>query len=169
MKRVLVAYATKKGSTREVAEAIAAALIEEGCDAELRPAAEIEHVNVYDGVVLGGSLYMGRWHRDARGFLRRHRGALTTVPLAVFGMGPLTLADKDVAGARKQLDHALSKVPEVEPASVAIFGGVVAPETLSFPFNHMPASDERNWDTIRSWSREFAESLESETLARATS
>jgi hypothetical protein len=36
---------------------------------------------------LGGALYMGRLHREARRFLRTHREALATRPLAVFAMG----------------------------------------------------------------------------------
>jgi menaquinone-dependent protoporphyrinogen oxidase len=66
MPRVLVAYATKHGSTREVAEAIAARLRENGLDADLRCAADVEAVDDYASVVVGGSIYMGRWHGDAR-------------------------------------------------------------------------------------------------------
>ena len=156
MARFLVAYATKRGSTREVAEAVAATLARQGLEVELRPAAEVGALEDYDGVVLGGSLYMGRWHEDARRFLRRHRRALAELTVAVFGMGPLTTKDRDVAGSRHQLEHALEKVPEVEPVAVAIFGGVVDPAKLHFPFSHMPASDARDWDAIRVWAEEVA-------------
>jgi menaquinone-dependent protoporphyrinogen oxidase len=156
---VLVAHASARGSTREVAAAVAATLAEQGVGVEVRPAAEVESLDAYDAVVLGGSLYYGRWHRDARGFLRRHRGALASRPLAVFGMGPLTLADDEVAGSRAQLDRALAKAPHVRPASVAIFGGVVDPAKLRFPLNRMPASDARDWDAIEEWAAGLAETL----------
>jgi menaquinone-dependent protoporphyrinogen oxidase len=159
MTRIMVAYGTKKGSTGEVAGSIAGRLGERGLDVHLVPAAEADALDEYDGVVLGGALYMGRWHADARRFLKRHREMLTTLPLAVFAMGPLTMEEKDVEGSRKQLDHALAKVPEVEPVAVAIFGGVVDPEKLHFPFSHMPASDVRDWDAIRAWADEVAEKL----------
>jgi len=58
-------------------------------------------------------------------------------------MGPGTLSKKDVQGSRKQLDRHLAQVPEIEPVSTAIFGGVVDPTQLSFPFSHMPASRTR--------------------------
>jgi menaquinone-dependent protoporphyrinogen oxidase len=161
---VLVAYATKRGSTREVAEEIAASLTEQGHRASTRPADEVHELDGFDGVVLGGSLYMGRWHSDARRFLKRHREALAELPLAVFGMGPLTMEEHDVEGSRKQLDHALAKTPELEPVSVAIFGGVVDPAKLRFPLNHMPASDARDWPAIRAWATELGRTLEGRLL-----
>jgi menaquinone-dependent protoporphyrinogen oxidase len=155
----LVAYATKHGSTREVAEAITRVLDERGLEVEVCAAREVATLEPYDGVVLGGALYTGRWHPDARAFLKRHRGALTALPVAVFGIGPRTAAANEVADSRAQLDKALAAVPEVEPVSVAIFGGVVDPARLRFPFNRMPASDARDWDAIDAWAAHVAERL----------
>ena len=154
--RVLVAYATKHGSTREVAQAIAETLADAGLVAEVRPAAEVEEVEPYAAVVLGGSLYMTRWHADAVRFLRRHAPTLRGRALAVYAMGPLTLAEHDVAGAREQLERALRHVPEVEPAETAIFGGVIDPALLRFPFSLMPASDARDPEAIEAWARKVA-------------
>lgn len=153
---LLVTYATKHGSTLEVAEAIARSLREQSLEVEVQPAASVRDLAPYAGVVLGGALYMGRLHTDARRFLRRHSKALEDLPLAVFAMGPLTTDDAQVEGSWKQLRHALSRVPRVQPVSTAIFGGVVDPSQLHFPFNHMPASDARNWERIDSWARELA-------------
>ena len=160
-KPVLVAYATKRGSTREVADAVAAGLREHGLEADVRPAAEVGTLAPYGAVVLGGALYMGRLHRDARRFLRGHREALEQLPVAVFAMGPMKMDDDDVASARTQLDHALRAVPEVRPASVAIFGGVVDPAKLRFPFNRMPAADARDWDAIHSWAARVVDDVRS--------
>ena len=68
-------------------------------------------------------------------------------------MGPRTLEAKDVAASRAQLDRALTRV---EPVSMAIFGGVIRPDALRFPFNRMPACDARDWDAIRAWAHELA-------------
>jgi menaquinone-dependent protoporphyrinogen oxidase len=125
-------------------------------EAEVRPARDVETLDPYRGVVIGGALYMGRWHRDARHFLSNHRDELTGLPLAVFAMGPLTLEGKDVARSRKQLDHALAKEPGLEPLTVAIFGGVVDPGKEHFPFTHMDASDARDWQQIRAWADSVA-------------
>jgi menaquinone-dependent protoporphyrinogen oxidase len=154
--RVLVAYATKHGSTEEVARAIADRL-SESFDVDLRPAVGVKDVAGYSGVVLGGAIYAGRWHREARRFLKRRAKALGAVPLAVFGMGPKTLKDPDLASARAQLDRALAATPEVRPVSVAIFGGVIDPAKLGFPFNRLPAVDLRDWGAIEAWAGEVGE------------
>jgi menaquinone-dependent protoporphyrinogen oxidase len=164
---VLVAYATKRGSTREVAETIADRLAWRGLETKVSRADDVADVAGFDGVVLGGAIYMGRWHPDARAFLKRHREELAALPLAVFGIGPLTMEESDVAGSRTQLDRALAKTPDLQPVSVEIFGGVIDPEKLSFPFSHMPASDARDWDAIRAWADVVARSLEQEVAVPA--
>jgi menaquinone-dependent protoporphyrinogen oxidase len=164
---LLVAYATKHGSTQEVAAAIAESLREQGLEVEVQPAANVDDLTSYAGVVLGGALYTGRLHADARRFLRRHYKALEGLPVAVFAMGPPTTESPQVEGSWKQLRHALSGVPRVQPISTAIFGGVVDPSGLHFPFNHMPASDARNWESIDSWSRELAAGFAQPTVAAA--
>jgi menaquinone-dependent protoporphyrinogen oxidase len=152
---LLVAYGSKHGSTREVAEAIAKKLRDAGREVEVRCAAEVGDLAPYDGVVLGGSLYFGRWNQDAVRFLARHERELSKLPVAVFALGPKTSAAKDLAESRAQLDKALKKAPDVEPRSVAVFGGVLDPTKLRFPLNHMPASDARDLDAIDAWADEI--------------
>jgi menaquinone-dependent protoporphyrinogen oxidase len=152
----LIAYATKHDSTHQVAEFVADVLRDDGLEVDVRAASTITGVESYGVVVIGGALYMGRWHRDARHFLSRHRVALAQRPVFVFGMGPLEMVDEQIAGSRKQLDHALAKTPEVKPIAVQIFGGVVKPEELHFPFSKMPAGDARDPEAIRAWAHDIA-------------
>ena len=158
-KPILVAYATKRDSTHEVADAVAAWLREHGQEVDVRPAAEVGMLRPYGGVVLGGALYAGHWHRDARRFLATHRDELAKRPVAVYAMGPLSLRPADIEGSRQQLDRALAKEPWLEPVAVAIFGGVIDPARLRFPFTRMEATDARDWAAIRSWADELAETF----------
>lgn len=162
--RVLVAYATKHGSTKEVATTIAATLREHDFDADLREASEVDVLAGYDAVVLGGSLYMGRWHAHARSFLEHHRAALRALPLGVFAMGPQDLSNGKVAESRAALDRALKHAGDVEPTAVAIFGGVVDPAKLSFPFNRMQPIDARDWEAIQGWTEDFCAAVEGRLL-----
>ncbi|MFD8226179.1 flavodoxin domain-containing protein [Streptomyces massasporeus] len=95
---VLVAYGTTNGSTAEIAETIAEALRKEGLTAEALPAGAVPDVAAYDAVVVGGGLYAGRWHKDARRFVRRHGKALGERPLWLFSSGPLdpSASERDI-------------------------------------------------------------------------
>jgi len=161
---VLVAYATKYGSTKEVAEAVAATLREQGADAELKVAGDVGDVAGYSAVVFGTAIYFPRPIREGRRFLSRHHEALSHLPLAVFALGPIKDTPEDFAGARKQLDSALAKHPDLKPAAVAVFGGVMDPEKLTFPFNNpgmraQGKSDIRDWNAIKTWAQGLPEAL----------
>jgi menaquinone-dependent protoporphyrinogen oxidase len=158
--QILVAYGTKHGSTREVAEAVAETLRAHELEVETRAAGHVDDISPYSGAVIGGAIYMGRWHPEALAFMRRHRRELSVLPVAAFGMGPRTLDADEVDASGAQLARALAKVPEVDPFAVAVFGGVVDPRLLRFPLNRMPASDARDWDEIRRWSAELADTLD---------
>jgi menaquinone-dependent protoporphyrinogen oxidase len=156
---VLVAYASKHGTTREVAEFVAQTLEMSGLAVEVEEAARVGSIAHYDAVVVGGGLYMGRWHKDARRLLERHRRALAGVRLAVFGMGPDELEESKVVESRRQLDRALAATPELTPVAVTVFGGALKPETWRFPFSRLPAFDARDWDEIEEWAEEVAASI----------
>lgn len=153
MKAALVAYATKSGSTREVAMAVADVLRGRGLFVMVAEAARVrERVDVYDLIVLGGAIYSGRWHKGAHRFLRRHRGELAAPAVAVFGMGPRDDLPGPWEASRLQLNRALSRHPWLHPATVAVFGGVDPPGKRQH-------RDLRDWDAIRAW----AEALVNQT------
>jgi menaquinone-dependent protoporphyrinogen oxidase len=158
MASVLVAYASKYGSTGEVAEAVAETLRECGVDAVARPAGEVHELTGYSAVVLGTALYFFHWRGEAHRFLRRNRQEMTDLPVAVFGLGPIEDTPEQFEGARGHLDKGLSKHPWLTPVSVAVFGGHLDPTRLRFPDNNaavrkMGAVDLRDFDTIRAWAR----------------
>jgi menaquinone-dependent protoporphyrinogen oxidase len=159
---VFVGFATRSGSTQEVAEAIAAALGEGGLHVDCQPLRNTRSLAGYGLVVLGAPLYMFRWHKDALAFLSKHRKALEKLPVAVFALGPFHDEEKEWHDVRAQFDKELVKLPWFTPVAREVFGGKFDPTKLRFPMNlipalkKMPPSDVRNWEKIRTWARSLA-------------
>jgi menaquinone-dependent protoporphyrinogen oxidase len=96
--------------------------------------------------VLGTPIYSGRWHRDARRFLKRYRKELLTVPVAVFGMGPRNPGHEAWQRSRRQLDLALARRDWLRPAAVAVSGSADPPMR-----DGKRRRDLRDWDAVRAW------------------
>jgi menaquinone-dependent protoporphyrinogen oxidase len=156
---VLIVYASKRGSTEQVARRIGEALRGQGLSTKVVTPDELRDLEGFRAVVLGGSIYFGRWHRGARGFLHRHSKALASLPLAVFALGPTPRGPVDFDSARTQLDGALAK-HDVEPVLVEVFGGRIDPKRFPFPLSKMPAEDARDWELIAAWAEALPEALE---------
>jgi menaquinone-dependent protoporphyrinogen oxidase len=168
---ILVAYATRYGSTQEVAEAIAATLRERGLRIDIQHLSAVRSLQDYDAVVLGAPIFYARWHKDAFRFLLQHRDALAQRPVAVFALGPLDTDEKQMEGARATLDKALASFPWLAPVAVDVFIGKYDPTKLRFPdslllalpaspLKKQPASDMRDWTAIRAWAGKLAEKLQ---------
>ena len=99
---VLVAYSSKRGSTAEIAETLAATLRREGLGVCLERAEDVRSLERYDAVVLGSAVYMKRWRGEAKHFLKRHRKALRQKPFWVFSSGPVGDPANDNAGAANE-------------------------------------------------------------------
>ncbi|KOG54749.1 flavodoxin [Streptomyces griseoflavus] len=161
-KRVLVAYGTQNGGTAGIAEEIAATLEKDGLAAEPRPAADVTDVTAYDAVVLGGGLYAGRWHRDARRFARRLRSALLERPVWCFSSGPLdaTATQKDIPPTRAVQRH----MSRIKARGHTTFGGRLDPHPQGWLARSMAkrgmAHDWRDFDQIRAWAHTIATDLD---------
>jgi menaquinone-dependent protoporphyrinogen oxidase len=143
--KMLVVHASRHGSTTEVAAHLTERLRALGHDVTLRPARERAPVDGYAMVVVGGSLYTGRWNADASRFLRRHRDELEGVEVAVFAMGPRRDEPEAWAAARDQLESALAKAAWLTPTAVAVFGGK-DPKP-----KHGVVRDLRDWAAVDAW------------------
>src|SRR5438552_3907195 len=86
---VLVAVASRHGSTREIADALAQELHVRGADAEVRTVDEVSDLDGYSAVVLGSAMYMGNWESAANRFVQRHQSRLLSMPVWLFSSGPV--------------------------------------------------------------------------------
>ena len=81
--RALLVFATKHGSTTEIADAIAGELRATFGQVDVCEAPAAPRPAGSDAVVVGGPMIMG-WHRDAEKYVKRHRDQLAGVPFALF-------------------------------------------------------------------------------------
>jgi menaquinone-dependent protoporphyrinogen oxidase len=152
-KSVLLAYATRFGSTQEVAETVAATLREGGLEVDLQPMQDVKSLDGCDAVVLGAAIYNAKWHADAHQFLSQYQEALSQRPVVIFALGPLSPSEAAKRNSRRQLDVELAKYPWLKPVAVEIFAGKYDPTKPGMGFfdRFVPARDVRNWDAIRTW------------------
>ncbi len=161
---VLVAYSSKRGSTAEIAETIAATLRREGLAVCLERAEDVPSLEPYDAVVLGSAVYMKRWRGDARHFLKKHRKALKQMPFWVFSSGPVGDPANDNPDWMEPPKLA-EKVEELGGRAHVVFGGCVPAEPKGFMERGMADGipkqyrDRRDWNEIRTWAQQLAAEL----------
>jgi menaquinone-dependent protoporphyrinogen oxidase len=74
--RILIGYASRFGSTRDVAIRIARVVRTCGNDVDVRAVDEISDLDHYDALIFGSGVYDGSWTAEATEFMRRHIGML---------------------------------------------------------------------------------------------
>jgi menaquinone-dependent protoporphyrinogen oxidase len=154
--RILVAYATRAGSTTEVAQTIARALTAAGAAVDVCPVKEVNDLSPYRAVVLGSPIRMGRWLPEAFAFLKAHQAELSRVPVAYF-VTCVTLTSNTVEN-RRTVDAYLDPARAIlRPASVGLFAGALDGSKVNFLDRLMikaiktPEGDFRKWDEIHLW------------------
>lgn len=166
MTRILVAYASRRGSTAEIAQWIGAALRagDGGSDGDVRvdvrDAGQAGDPASYDAVVLGSALYAGRWCRPARRFARRNQHTLMHMPVWLFSSGPL---DHTADDGTLPPPRAVARLAERFDASgVVTFGGALHPGTrgrLARAMAEQRGGDFRDRDQVRRWALEIGAAL----------
>ncbi len=162
--KVLVAYASKRGSTAEIAAAVAEELRGAGLDVDCVDSGEVKDLGGYDAVVLGSAVYTKRWRGDARHLLKRHRHKLEGLPFWVFSSGPVGDPANDNPDWAEP-PRTIAKVEELGGRGHVVFGGSVPDEPHGLAERAMVKNippqfrDRRDWDEIRAWARGIAAEL----------
>lgn len=178
--KILVAYASRHGATRGIAERISETLERSGLDVTLQAVENVGSVDEYGAFVIGSAAYMGGWLGDATTFVRRHRDLLAGRPVWMFSSGPVGTETVDAKG-RDQLKASEPKEFEefartIQPRDQRVFFGAYDPdaapaglaEGLMARFMRLapaarkalPAGDFRDWPAIDVWAEAIAHELQ---------
>jgi menaquinone-dependent protoporphyrinogen oxidase len=165
--RILVAYASPRGSTAGIAQAIGKEMQSAGYSVDVVELKAVFSLEGYQAVVIGGPIYMGKIVGDVGKFVGKFRETLMKMPVAAFtvGMAPVG-TDPAVIDKTMKIFHAA--LAPLEPVAETIFAGRVEPEKLSFIQKWMinkakaPVGDFRDWDAIADWAKELPGKLKVE-------
>jgi menaquinone-dependent protoporphyrinogen oxidase len=161
----LVTYATRAGSTAEVASVIGDVLGERGFSVDVKPIKEAPQVEGYGAILIGSAVQGGQWLPEAIQWIKTNQKALQNVPVALFTVHMNNTGDDEQS--RKNREAYLNAVRSLlHPVDVAFFAGKMDAAQLSFLERFLvriaksPVGDLRDWERIRSW----AQSVQVETM-----
>ncbi|MGY1607817.1 MULTISPECIES: flavodoxin domain-containing protein [unclassified Geodermatophilus] len=172
-RRVLVAVASRHGSTAEIAGVLAEEIA--GCPAGRGAGLSAAAVPVesrpdpalWDAVVLGSAVYAGRWLGPAHDLAVHSVAELRRRPVWLFSSGPI-----GAPPFPPEEPHDVATLTDLLPLRGSrVFPGRLDPGRLSFGERAMasamraPVGDFRDWEAVRGWAREIAVALAAEEPA----
>jgi menaquinone-dependent protoporphyrinogen oxidase len=164
--KILVTYASRAGSTMEVAEAIGKTLSEDLAQVDVIPMQDVKDLSPYRAVVVGSAIRKAQWLPEAVQFIRTHQETLRHKPLAMFTVC-ITIAMSNSEQYRSAVRGWTAPVRTlVRPLSEGLFAGLLDFNKLPFNWDTLklratvavgifPRGDHRDWNAIHAW----AESL----------
>jgi menaquinone-dependent protoporphyrinogen oxidase len=164
-KRVLVAYATRAGSTVQVAETIAQTLGARGAKVNVKPVASVSDLTGYAAVIIGSAIRIGAWLPEAVEFVKANQATLSKIPTAYFVVS--AFMRDDTPEVRQKVSVYLDPVRRLhEPKSVGLFAGKMDYGNLSLldrfvvtNVAKVPEGDWRDWNKIRAWAEGVSPTL----------
>jgi menaquinone-dependent protoporphyrinogen oxidase len=160
MNTILVTFATRAGSTYEVAARVAEVLRAAGTTVEVRPVTAVHELKGYGAVVVGSAIRMGHWLPEAVGFVKTNRETLSRIPIAYFVVSGLLR--NETPEMRRQVLAFLDPVRALlEPVSIGLFAGKLDYSTIDGLDRSIAEAvssaegDWRNWQAIDKWAQDL--------------
>ncbi|UCC16101.1 MAG: flavodoxin domain-containing protein [Dehalococcoidales bacterium] len=165
-KKVLVAYGSKYGGTKEIAEKIGEVLRQENMEVDVLSGDRAGDPTQYEAFVIGSGVYAGMWRKEAVKFVLNNEKMLADKPVWIFSSGPTGEGDvKDLMSGWEYPGKIRPAIESIKPRDITAFHGVADPEKMSF-FDKLilkmvkaPTGDFRNWDMISDWAKNIAAEL----------
>ncbi len=155
--RILVAYATRAGSTAEVADAIGKKLAAGGALVDVKPVEKVQSIDGYLGVVLGSAIRRGAVLPEVTDFVKSHKDELGKIPVAYF-IVCMILRENTEESRKKAASYLDSLRAEVNAVDTGMFAGKLDYSKLNFVdafvVEHIidtPEGDLRDWQKINDW------------------
>ncbi|NLD46545.1 MAG: hypothetical protein GX660_05025 [Clostridiaceae bacterium] len=163
--KVLIAYASRHGSTKEVAGKIAHEMRGKGRISVI-PVQEVYDISLYDTVLLGSAIRMGKLLPEAKRFLQKFHKELASKSFYMFVVCMTMSSD-----TKEKRSEALSFIKSglnlynLTSKDIGLFGGVFDVTKLPFPIGiiarlaKVKTEDVRDWNKIEKWARRICRQL----------
>ena len=173
--KVLVAYASRTGFTKGIAEFIGEKLRGRGMQVDVQAAESVKSPEGYDAFVIGSAVYMFHWLKEAKSFVSKNRALLRTRPVWLFSSGPVGTKTTDAQGRDLREVSGPKEIDELQEATKprdhrVFFGaleGTRLKGAMGFMYRmvrrsesareSMPEGDFRHWQEIEAWANGIAE------------
>jgi menaquinone-dependent protoporphyrinogen oxidase len=165
-KKILVTYASRTGSTAEIAAAIGKTLRQNGTQVDLLPMQEVKDLSSYHAIVVGSAIRASKWLPEAADFVRTHRLELAQKRCATFTVC-ITLAMSNSEQYHQAVKGWIAPVrAQVHPLSEGLFAGILDFSKLPATFETLklrltvalgifPKEDRRDWNAVRTWAEDL--------------
>ena len=157
-KKILVVHASRKGSTEEIARAVAKELEASGSTVEVSEMQAATVPEDVQAVVIGAPVYAGHIVAEVAAFVAKNRLRLEKIPVAAFAVGIAPVEPK-TGPVERLLEELKKALLPIQPVAVTMFAGKLDPARMSFVERTMtkmlkvPTGDFRDWNRIREWGR----------------
>ena len=162
--KILVAYASKSGTTVDVAQTIGKSLSDKGANVDVKPAKAVTSLDGYRAVVIGSGIRMGQWLPEAVEFVKTNQAKLNQLPIAYFTVPLLHVDDSEESRTiRTTYTEPVRKI--LTPKTEVFFAGRLVYSKLSLIelmlSKAMKAQEQdlRDWNKIRAWAEGLAPTL----------
>lgn len=159
MTPVLIAYATRTASARDVALTAAETLREAGHEVRVADLKDEPAVDDAGFVILGSGIHTGAWYPEATAWLTAHAQELRARKVAVFNT---CLCVLDPAARDQGLGYNATAVQRTGAVSSESFAGRYVPARVGFLRRLLmrsmrkPAQDHFDPEAVRAWARSLS-------------
>lgn len=167
MKKILVTYATRAGSTISVAHKIGYSLRAQHFVVDIKPVKLVEDIEQYDAFVIGSAIRFGGWLPEAIDFVKDNLWYLIDYPV-IYYTTCITLA-VDTPENRETVAQYIEPIRQIlKPVEEGYFAGSLDMKSLSLPVRMLarginaPRGDFRNYDDIHQWALGLVPLLQSQ-------
>ncbi|MBI9047265.1 MAG: flavodoxin domain-containing protein [Anaerolineaceae bacterium] len=166
IEKILVAYASKYGSTKDIADKVRDGLERKGHKVDIFSVENVKDISQYQVVILGSAVYIGQWRKEAARFLKKYSQELSNKKTWLFSTGPTGEGNPVELMNGWDFPEGLKPVAEkISPRDIQVFHGFIDETRLNWLHKGMikkvkaAIGDFRDWEAINTWIEQISQEI----------